>query len=316
MTTASGAPPEAPAGAAAPPAPGGAAAPPNPAPPAAPAPAAPNPPAGEATPPAGGNTPPIPPAPPTEQPAPPAPPTDFKVPDEYKDKPWASKVKSADDLWKQLANTQELVGKKSVVPDLAKATPEEREAYYAQVRPKDAKEYTFTPDYPLDPTMEAGVRELLMKNGVSATQGNEIIKGYQQYEQALAAKQFDPEGFDTSMKSTFGDNYKAVEASVRTNLKGLMSPEDFKMMDNLPNAYLGIIYKTLGNVQKAYGVKETDSAHLQSSGGHVPTDITAVRQGLRDQLAKLVLKPHTVTDKQVLIDKINATYQADPRIQR
>lgn len=68
-------------------------------------------------------------------------PSDFAIPEAYKDKPWASKVKSHDDLWKQLENTQSLIGKKAIAPDFKTATPQEIEDYYSQMRPADKAEF-------------------------------------------------------------------------------------------------------------------------------------------------------------------------------
>ena len=273
--------------------------------------------------PAPGDTPPAPTPAPSPTPAPETPPAptptpapEFKVPEKYKDKGWVGKVKSLDDVFEQIDTLDAMKGKKGPIPDLTKVTPEEREAYYAQTRPKDMAEYKFTEGVPIEPTMEKGVRELLHKHGISATQGNEIIKGYQAAEQAMLAEQFSPKGFDEAMKTAFGDGYKEHQKTVRTNLKGFMSPEDFQALDNLPNSYLGVIYRTLGNVIKHYGVKETDSAHFQGGGGPAPTDANTQRQQITDQINKLVAGPHTQAELNELIAKRAATYTNDPRIQR
>lgn len=248
------------------------------------------------------------------QPKPADAPDAFKVPDEYKDKPWAGKVKTQDDLWKQLANAQELIGKKSVVPDLAKATPEEREAYYAQLRPKDASEYKFVETIPVEDSVKGTVTEMFMKNGISATQGNEIIKGYQELGEKMMAAQFDADGFKSSMETAFGKDWEKVTGHTRNTIKGMMSAEDQTILDHLPNSYLGVIYRTLGNVVKAYGVKETDQAHLQGGGGHAPTDIASVRQSLRDQMASMSGRPHTAQEMMELRTKLADTYKNDPRL--
>lgn len=253
---------------------------------------------------------------PTPAPTPkPADAATFTIPDEFKDKPWASKVKSQDDLWKQLANTQELIGKKTVIPDLTKATPEEKEAFYAQLRPKSGEEYTFTPDVPIDPDMKTGVVDLLMKNGVSAVQGNEIIKGYQTIEAAKVAEMFHPDGFKKTMETAFGAEWEKVTGHTRNTIKGMMNADDQKMMDALPNPYLALIYRTLGNVVKAYGIKETDSAHLGPGGGPAPTDVAGQRQAIRDQIGSLQGRPHTEQEVMALRTKLADTYKNDPRLQ-
>ncbi len=248
---------------------------------------------------------------------------EFKVPDEYKDKPWASKVKTEADLWKQLENTQALVGKKTVIPDLAKADEKTREEFYAQLRPKSADEYQFSAEVAIDPNMKTGVAELLMKNGISATQGNEIIKGYQEIEQKELALQFDPEGMKKSLEAAFGKDWEAITGGTRQALKGIMSEEDNKQLEAIPNVYLGLIYRTLGNTQKAvqnmmkkYGVKETSLAHFAEGGATAPGDINQVRSGIRAQIAALGGRVHTEAQVMELRNKLAATYTAetDPRM--
>lgn len=241
--------------------------------------------------------------------------TDFKVPDEYKDKAWAGKVKTQDDLWKQLANAQELIGKKSVVPDLAKATPEEREAYYAQLRPASADEYVF-PDtgMPMPPEMKTTVTDMFMKNGVSAVQANDIIKAYQDMGNKQLAAMYDPKEFETTLETAFGKDWKAVTGTVRNSLKGMMSEADQKALDNLPNAYLATVYRTLGNVVQKFGVKETPGAHFEAPGTAANTDINAVRDGLRKQMSAMSSRPHTAQELATLRTQLADTYKNDPRL--
>lgn len=240
---------------------------------------------------------------------------EFKIPEEFKDKSWASKVKSQEDLWKQLANTQELIGKKSIVPDLTKATPEEKEAYYAQTRPKSAEEYQFTADVLVDPEMKTAIGEMLLKNGISATQGSEIIKTYQAAEAKLLEAQYNPDTFKQTMEKAFGTNWEKITGHTRNSLKSLVSSEDNKMLDSLPNSYVALIYRTLGNVVKAYGVRETDAAHLQSGGSPATTDVEGVRQTLRNEMAVLRTKPgHTFEQLQTISNKLADTYKNDPRL--
>lgn len=241
---------------------------------------------------------------------------EFKVPEEYKDRPWAKKITSEAELYKQLDNLDKAVGKKAVPPDLATATPEDREAFYAQMRPKDVAEYKFTEGVAIDPNMEKGVRDMLAANGISATQGNEVIKAFQTQEQAAVAEMYNPEGMKTALESAFGKDWDKVTKATRTLLKGVMAPEDQAALDHLPNPYLSIIYRTLGNVTKAYGITETNMAHMGDGGSVAPVDITSVRNGLRDQMRSLSTKPHTSAEMQDLKNKLSATYKNDPRLPR
>lgn len=257
------------------------------------------------------------PAAPAPSPAPapdPNAPPPYKIPDAYKDKPWAAKIKSEEDLYKQIDNLTTLVGKKVVVPDLTKATEAEREEYYAQTRPKDVAEYQFGET--TDPLISKGMGESLMKNGVSATQANAIIADYQTAEKALLAAQYAPEAYEATMKETFGPDYQKVIGFTKLALDGLMTSEDSKLIDNLPNVYLGLIHRTMGNVVKQYGIKES-AAHTETQKGNpTPPDVNVVRENLRAEMGKLIHKPHTQAELDAIKKKLNDTYINDPRLQK
>lgn len=274
------------------------------------------PPAGGQQPPAGQNAPADGAKPPDGQ-QPPA--GDFKIPDAYKDKPWAAKVKSLDDVYKQLDNLDSLAGKKAIIPDLKTATPEQKEAFYAQLRGKDASEYVIpdNPAFPTPPELKTAVTEMFMKNGINPVQANEITKSYQQLGADMMAKQFDPEGMKSELTKAFGNDWEQVTRQTRNTIKGMMTPEDQAMLDKMPNNYLAPIYRTLGNVIKKFGVKETDTAHFAGAGNAGGgQDIVAQRAAIRTELSNLGSQPHTIDQANALRQKLADTYKNDPRIQR
>lgn len=276
------------------------------APAAAPAPATGTPPAA-ATPPAGATPPPA-----TTPPADGA----YKIPDAYKDKPWASKIKSEDDLWKQLDNTQQLVGKKVIVPDLTKATDTEREEYYAQTRPADVTAYQFSED--TDPAIKAVLGETMLKNGVSAVQANAVIKAYQEAEKTSTAQFFSTEGMEAEFKKSFGDGWKEASGKAQAIINATvaakhLSKEDAAALDKLPNPMLALVMRTVDGLTKAYGIKES-GAHVNAGGGVATgTDVEAQRKDLRAQIAALPSRHHTADELQGLKDQLAATYTNDKR---
>lgn len=250
---------------------------------------------------------------------------EFKLPDEYKDKPWAAKVKSQDDLYKQIDNLTTLVGKKNVVPNLKDASPEEREAFYAQLRGKDASEYPMPENkgVPIPADTQPAVAKLFMENGISPAQAEPFLKGYLELREKQIAEFYNPEVFKTTMETAFGKDWETTAGAVRKTISTMMNPEDQKALDSIPNNLLGVVYRTLGNTinsvnetLKKYGATET-FAHLQAPNGKVAaTDLNAHRQGLRDQLAALSMRPHTTVEQQGIIDQLNKTYENDPRLQQ
>lgn len=251
-------------------------------------------------------------------------PAEFKLPDAYKDKPWAAKVKSLDDVYKQIDTLDSLKGKKSVVPNLKDATPEEREAFYAQLRGKDAAEYQIPNDtsVPIPANTQPVVAKLFMDNGISPVQAESFLKGYLQLREKQIADFYNPDGFKTSMETAFGPEWEKTTGAVRNTIKGMMNADDQKALDALPNNMLGVVYRTLGNTintvnetLKKYGATET-FAHLQAPNGKAAaTDLAGQRQGIRDQMTALSSRPHTAQEQQALSDALAKTYENDPRLQ-
>lgn len=279
--------------------------------------------AGGQQPPAGGHqtppqqTPPADGAKPPDGQQPPAP--DFKIPDAYKDKPWASKVKSMDDVFKQLDNLDTLAGKKAIIPDLKNATPEQKEAFYQQLRPKDASAYVIPDEisgFPIAPAVKEGVGKMFLENGISEVQGNAVINAYNEIGKAQVAEQFNPEGMKTQLTEAFGKDWEAITRQTRNTIKGMMTPADQEMLDKMPNNYLAPIYRTLGNVIKKYGIRETDNAHFTgATGSAVAGDMVQQRALIRGEIAKLGDQPHTIDQANALRQKLADTYKNDPRIQ-
>lgn len=230
--------------------------------------------------------------------------TEFVIPDAYKDKPWAEKIKSADDAWKQLENLQTLVGKKAVAPDFAKATPQEIEEYYAQTRPKDITAYEFGKD--ADPGLRDALGNAMLKSGISAHQANAVIKEFQ----AAEAQHFTEAGMSKAMEASFGAEWKQTVGKIQNVINANVSKDDRAALDKLPNPDLALVNRVLNNVIKAYGIDEKGGAHTGGSpGAPQGQDLDKVRTDLRSQLDSLSRRPHTADDKQALIDKLNATYE-------
>ena len=245
--------------------------------------------------------------------------TAYKVPEEYKDKPWASKVKSEADLWKQLAASQELIGKKTIAPiDFKTATPEEITKYYETMRPAEKSAYKFAEGS--DESIKGVIGDIFFENGVSEVQGNKILEKYQGMEAERMADAVSADGFKAEMTARFTEKYEGDVAAVVKSLEKHMSAEDKVIMENTPNKFLGTIYSAMRAEQKAhaaeiaalkekYGIKETPDAHLQEQGSSQGQDLTAVRAGLRADLHKLSERVHTQAEKDVLINKLNDTYK-------
>lgn len=234
---------------------------------------------------------------------------EWKLADEHKDKPWAPKVKSEADLYKQLDNLTALAGKKFAAPDFEKATPEEKEAFLAQLRPADVTAYGL--DQVTDDVMLPGVKQALGEQmraqGIHPAQAKPILEAVA----AASAKEreaaFNPDNFIATAEAVMGKGYdpKPLNRIIKSNL----SPEAYEGINNMPNANLVAMHKAMKELIDAYGIKETGAHTAAGQGAPAAPDLPTTRAKLREEIAALRHRPHTVQEKQVLIDKLNATYK-------
>lgn len=240
------------------------------------------------------------------------PPAAYKVPDAYKEKPWASKIKSDEDLWKQVDNLQTAVGKKGmIIPDFKTATPEQIEEFVSATRPSDKGVYKFGEG--VDEAFTGEVGDIFLKNGISEYQGNKVIEAYQALEDKRVTEATSADGFKSTMAKSFGDKYEGDVKAATDEFSARMTPEDKQMLEGIPNQYLGMIYRLTRSMQKAYGAKENGSAHTGDNGSPATQDLTAVRAGIRGEIAALQTRMHTAEEKTALINKLQATYSTTQR---
>lgn len=227
----------------------------------------------------------------------------FTVPEAYKDKPWAAKVKSMEDVYKQIDTLDALKGKKSIAPDFSKATPVEIEEYLAQTRPADVKAYEFGKD--ADPQLSGALGDAMLKFGISPYQANGVIKAFQEAEKT----HFTPDGMNAAFEKSFGADWKTISGQTENIIKANVSAEDKAALNKLPNPDLALVMRVVNNLVKAYGISEKGGAHTGGgTGAPQPEDINKTRNDLRTQIDGLSRKPHTADEKQELIDKLNLTY--------
>lgn len=245
-------------------------------------------------------------------------PTPYKIPDAYKEKPWASKIKSEEDLYKQIDNLTGLVGKKSVAPDFKTATPEAIEEYFAGLRPADKKAYQFGEG--VDEAYVGSVADILYENGISEFQANKLIPAYQALEQKQLEAATSADGFKAVMTEGFGEKYDAVVAHAEGHFKTALSESSQQLLDVMPNQFLRPLYemaeahrKAIADLKKQYGVEENGDAHIEKGGTVQPQDITKVRADLRRQISEIDARPHTAAERQKLVDDLHNTYANQPQ---
>lgn len=230
---------------------------------------------------------------------------DFSIPEAYKEKGWTQNIKSQDDVWKMLDNAQGQIGKKAVVPDFDKATPKEIDDYIAQLRPQDKAVYKFSDDMPDE--QKTAYADMLHEIGIPAYQANKLIEKYQGMEAASVAKLYDKDEFMGELKKSFGNEYEKVSGETAKLLAANLNADDKALLDKLPNPALGLIYRAVANLNKAYGASESGSAvNAPATVGAVDKEAQATK--LRNDIYALSKRQHSAEEKQTLVDQLNALY--------
>lgn len=261
---------------------------------------------------AGGGSPPPPPAsPPPASPPPPPPPAgdgtgDFSVPDAYKDKPWSAKIKTQDDLWKQLDNTQTLVGKKSVIPDFEKGDQKEIDEYIGQLRPKDKSAYKLADTIPEE---ERGpIVDILHEAGLPAPIANKMMEKMMAHVLGLSSKMYDRDDFFKAAEGKFGAGYKDTIGKAKQLVNGVIPKELAERIDAMPNEYHVAFYEGLKAIMDKYGATESGAPGEGGEGAGADNKEEA-RKAIRAEIATLEKKPHTVEQKMALQNKLADTYK-------
>lgn len=225
----------------------------------------------------------------------------FAVPDDYKEKGWAKNLKSTDDLWKMLDNAQSVVGKKTVVPDHAKATQEELQAFYGQLKPESADKYSFSDTMP---EAERGLYgNLFHEAGLSDYQAKTLQDKFFGIAKEKYESERSLEGYKEVASKWLGDNYEAAVVDAVKHMRTTLNKEQQAVIDNLPNDAAVAVFALVNNLVKDYKISE-GGAPVGNAGAH---GAEALKQQLADidkQIHEMARNPmHKQADKSALIQK-------------
>jgi hypothetical protein len=198
---------------------------------------------------------------------------EFKIPDAYKDKGWASKVKSEEDLYKQIDNLSSLVGKKEIYKPADFNDDKAREEYYASIRPEKEEDYQIPEIFPEEE--RKAYQKLLYENGISKYQAEKVFSKLSEMRQQV----FDGEDMTNTLKKSWGTKVEEKTKQTVTALKTMASKEDLAVFDMLPNQVLASVYRTVSNILDKYGAKESDIASSKAAAPQ-QVDVAAQRSDL------------------------------------
>jgi len=243
---------------------------------------------------------------PVNEPSPePSPEGGFEIPEPYREKGWTKTLKSADDLWKKADGMVELVGKKALPPKFSDMTPNEINEYISKSRPEKPTDYSF-PEGVTDEQKEL-IGGWLHEAGIDDYRASKLVEKYLGHTKTLQEDAFSKEGMENMLKESFGDKYKEVGGKTANFIKGNITEEDAKLIEQIPNKYLGVLYRFANKVLETHGVNEGgDRGGAGKTGG---ADVEARKKDIRTKIIDLSKRPHSADEKQKLVDELNGLYK-------
>lgn len=165
-----------------------------------------------------------------------APESRFSIPEEYRDRGWAKKVESEQDLWKAFDNAQSMLGKRPAGIPAEDAPQEEWDSFYKALgRPESADDYKLSEIEGVEgeaaehlKPIQDKAKSILHEAGIPQKQADSIWKAFVKAEieaMSEASVSLDAK-FDELTSSHFGENYDKVQQRVLDSLKD--APEEFR----------------------------------------------------------------------------------------
>lgn len=202
-----------------------------------------------------------------------APSRDF-IPEAYREKPWAEKIKAPEDVWKQYDEAQGLIGKKAEATNLPAADADDAawDEYYKTTRPETEDAYEFEQDETTKNLIgEKGedfdkkVKAIMFKNGLTKRQAEGVARDYSEAftstmgeltaAQAQAVED-DAKEFDTIAKERWGNDASKIQGISSNILKEFVDPKHQPNLANMKNSDLITMTQALYNMAQKYGVEE------------------------------------------------------------
>jgi len=240
----------------------------------------------------------------------------FTIPDEFKEKGWAKKVKSPNDVFNQLNTMEELIGKKSVPFDFENATENEIKEHLSKTRPENTDAYKWGEEGDISDEDKKFFGEMLLDSGIPPFVGNKLIEKFLGKQKEIKSSMFSKDGFTKELQQSFGsgEEFKKVAGDTANIIKTNLNEKDKELLEHVPNNILGLIYRLTNNVTKDY--KANDGGDRGQSGTHGGQNVEELRTQIRKDMQELAKRPHSAEEKKALQQRYDETYKRDPRLQK
>ena len=242
----------------------------------------------------------------------------LKVPEAFRDKGYMKNLMDAngeidtEKVFKEIDGLQQLKGKKEIAFDFTNAKPEEIQAHFERIRPKEHTEYEVKGKV-AEGTEEA-IQKVLHESGLPKKQAEILVDKYIALEQKQMAELMSKEGFEKEMEASFGRQHQEKLGSIVKIAKQSLTENDLKILDGQPNVTMGMIYRLIDKLVSDYGITETGKA--MGAGGSIVNESDAQKEvdTLFDQLIASKGKPNMEPNAhQNLVEKY---HQAQLRLQK
>lgn len=254
------------------------------------------------------------------------------IPEAYRDKPYLKDAQSLEDVFKQLDNSQSLIGKKTVGLPEEGAPKEDWDKYYESVTPKEATEYAFE-EYQVpddvegkevlqtfladskDEEFENGLKKVFHDAKLTKAQAAMVQKGANElfmgkfgglYKEAAERKARENADFDEIATKKFGNRKAAVLEKGHEFLKSHM-PEEFKeFIPDLGNKELIAMAAFADSVRQKY-VKE--DGLITTEGGMAPLSETEISEKGRELMNSEAFNDEFHPQHDKVMRELNDLYQ-------
>jgi len=228
-------------------------------------------------------------------------PTEFAPPEEYKDKGWAKNIKSTEDLWKNNANAQELIGKKTIGAPEDWDNEDQRTEFFNKLTPE-----TYEVEGLQEHNAEA-YTNVFKESGLSNWQAQNLVSKVNEMQTAELEQLMSADGFDKVMKESFNGDTEA-QASTKAIMDKHSSDTDAAILNTLTNEQAGAMYRMTNSFGKAHGASEGQAINNEAGSQLKGGDVKATRAAIYKEMTELSTKPHTPAQKQELQKRLDATY--------
>lgn len=240
-----------------------------------------------------------------------------KVPEAYKDKGYiknlvdAEGLVDAERLFKEIDGLEQVKGKKEILFDFDKATPEQLKAHLDKIRPATHEVYDFVNEVVAEPIRQP-VQKLLHEAGLSKPQAKIVVEKYLAVEADMIKQATSKEGFEAELKTSFGEDFKGTASQTAKTIALTLDDNDRAQVEALPNKTLGLVYRIVNKLVRDYGIDETGiAARGGASGGTLPSasDAQAEVDKLYNEVFAISKRAHTHEEKAAAVKRYNDAQQ-------